>query len=158
MIDDLPEDVQQRMIAKLLGTKTAAEQFRKHEARKPDVSKSARIDLRRPRTFKPQKPILRFEYWERPSGPFGHCEWIIERYENGKLVHTHTGQDWQKRDALLIKLQASGARCEPVTVAGVVPTPIQGRRRDQRRKPSGRFDIMAQIGKLTASDLEENYD
>ncbi len=153
MIDDLPEDVQQRMIAKLLGTKTAAEQFRRHEARKPDVSKSARIDLRRPRTFKPQKPILRFEYWEGSMN--GSWSWHIERYENGRRVATHSGGDWQKRDQLLIKLQAAGLTCTPITVAGNVPTPIEGRLRDRPKPPSTRKNIMAKIGALTSDDLEE---
>jgi hypothetical protein len=141
---------EQAMIAKVFGTKTQAERFLRHERQMKTISSEAR----RSPVFKDRKPVLRFEYWERHGGSFGYSEWKIDRFENGKRVHTSSGDDWQKRDELLIKLQAAGVTCTPITVAGVVPAPIKGRMRDQRKKPSGRFGIMAQIGKLTSDDLE----
>ena len=148
------EDAKEKaMVARLLGSKVVAEDFLRHESRKQAPSTSGRIDLRRPRTFKPAKPVIRVEYWERSIGAFP--EWVIERYDNGKQVHRHTGTDWQKRDQLLIKLQAAGITCKPVTVAGVVPEPIHGRMRDQPKKPSAKAGIMAKIGNLTTDDLSQ---
>lgn len=138
------------MIAKVLGSKTGAEQFLRHEARRP-AANPGRVDFRQPKTFKPAKPVLRFEYWERHISAFP--EWIIERYENGKLVKSHSGNDWQKRDELLIKLQAGGFACKPVTVAGVVPEPIKGRMRDKPKAQSQRKAILGRIGALSSEDL-----
>jgi hypothetical protein len=141
---------EQKMIAKVLGTKTQAEEFLRHERRKPGKS---RIDIRRP--FKSRPPILRFEYWESKGDAYSHAGWTIERYENGKLIHTHSGRDWEKRDALLLRLQAAGLTCMPVVVAGVEPRSVQGRARGKRKAPGARADIIARIGTLTTDDLEE---
>jgi hypothetical protein len=143
------EDAQEKaMVAKLLGTKTQAEQFFRHETRKHD---SPKLDLRRPRTFKPRPPLIRFEYWEGCIGI--RWQWHIERFEDGKRVSEETGDDWQKRDARLIHYQAAGYQCRPVEVAGNVPEPIKGRFREQRKKPSGRFDIMSRISTVTSDDV-----
>lgn len=138
------EDAKEKaMVAKLLGTKTQAEQFFRHEARPAVRRGKSRIDLR--------KPILRFEYWEGSAGVTWN--WHIERYENGKRVSVHSGGDWQKRDELLIRLQAAGYTCTPITVAGNVPQPIRGRFREQPKKPSGRFDILKKISTVTSDDV-----
>ncbi|MGA1804431.1 hypothetical protein [Rhizobium sp. HT1-10] len=144
---------ERKMIAKVFGTKTQAEEFLRHESRPAQIRAGSRIDLRRP--FKSRPPVLRFEYWERTDGRFGLPQWTIERFENGVRVKVHTGQDWQKRNDLLIKLQAAGHPCLPITVAGVIPTPIQGLAKDKPKKPSSRIDIMKQVGKLTTDDLED---
>jgi hypothetical protein len=148
----LADPIEQKMIAKVLGTKTQAEEFLRHERRKPEPGKS-RIDIRRP--FKSRPPILRFEYWESKGDAYSHAGWTIERYENGKLIHTHSGRDWEKRDALLLRLQAAGFTCMPVVVAGVEPRSVQGRARGKRKAPGARADIIARIGTLTTDDLEE---
>lgn len=144
------------MIAKLFGTKTEAEDFLRHEGRGTSPVQKSRIDIRRPKTFKPQKPLIKFEYWERSGDSYSHASWTIERYENGKLVKQHTGRDWQRRDEIIRSVLGSGVPCVPITVAGVVPEPIAQPKIEVRKKPVGRFDIMAKIGKLTTEDLEND--
>jgi hypothetical protein len=140
---------ERRMIAKVLGTQTAANHFLRNQS-----PSHAHVHARE-RRYRPIEVRLRFEYWEGSTGT--RWLWHIERYENGMRVSEHTGDDWKKRDDLLIKLEAAGMTCTPITVAGNEPRPIQGRKRDQRKAPSGRFNIIAKIGKLTTEDLEIDY-
>lgn len=148
-----PEDERQtRMIAKLLGTKTAAEQFLRHEKARPAASGTGRI-ARRPKTFRPPQVRLKFEHWEANAAR--GREWRIDRFENGRKVHTHSGDDFGKRDELIIRLQAAGATVTPIVVAGITPRPVQGRLRDRPRRPSGRFDIMNKISAVTSDDVAE---
>lgn len=144
-----PEDERQtRMIAKLLGTRTAAQQLLRHEKARPDPSKGGRIAFR-PKTFRPPQVRIRYEHWEHDGG------WRIDRFENGRKIGTMKGSDFAKRDALIIKLQAAGATVTPVIVAGITPRPVQGRVRDRPKKPSGRLAILNKISTITSDDIAE---
>lgn len=142
------------MIAKLFGTKTEAEDFLRHEGRATSPVQKSRIDLRRPKTFKSQKPVIRFEYWDSYSSV--SSRYVVERYENGVRVMVREFNDKRKRDELLLKLQAAGVTCNPITVAGNVPAPIEGPQRAVAPVKPKRASIMSQIGKLTTNDLENN--
>ncbi|MEQ1405655.1 hypothetical protein ABK249_11990 [Neorhizobium sp. Rsf11] len=146
---------EQRMIEKVLGTKTAAEHFLRRTGKPaPSHARNTRV---RERRYRPIEVLIHYDYFDRPASDYGIGGWTIERYENGRKTAVQSGTDYQQRDDLLIRYQAAGFTCKPVTVAELVPAPIQGRMRDKPKPASSKASILARIGKITTDDLEDEY-
>lgn len=109
MVDELPEDVQQRMMEKLLG-KVNAERI-----------KTAT------RGFRPTPVIVAYEYYQLPKQLFKN--WRIDRIENGRKDQHLASLD---REACLIEVEAlrrKGFTVRQVPI-GLEPTKAQ---REQAR-------------------------
>jgi hypothetical protein len=150
-----PEDAQElRMMAKLLGSRTEAERLVSYTRPRRIDPNNVPSNAPPPRPYRRQPPRLEFVYWETVSFRFG-VQWRIERFENGRRVHCHDGDDLERRDALLIKLRAHGFKCTPVVVAGVTPTPIRGRYQDRPKKISAKAAMLKHLSDFTASNAKD---
>ncbi|MCS3741972.1 hypothetical protein [Rhizobium sp. BK661] len=123
MIDQLPEDVQQRMMEKLLG-KVNAERI-----------KTAT------RGFRPVPVVVTFEFYEF-STVFSY-QWRIDRIENGRK-EPHLGSlDRETCMAEVAALKRRGFTVRQVTI-GLEPTKSQ-RERAREAGQKRRSSIMAQL-------------
>ncbi|PCK86359.1 hypothetical protein CPT32_13165 [Rhizobium sophoriradicis] len=118
MVDELPEDVQQRMMEKLLG-KVNAERIK-------TATKG----------FRPTPVIVTYEYYQLPKQLFRN--WRIERIENGRKDQHLTNLD---KESCLIEVQAlrrKGFTVKQVPI-GLEPTKAQreqARSAGQKRRSS----------------------
>ena len=147
---------EQQMIAKVFGTKTAADHFmRSTGASRARPHVHAREADKRQRLYRPIEVRIHYEYFDRPDSDYGLGGWSIEQYQNGIKMTVQTGNDYSLRDDLLIRYQAGGFTCKPVNVAGRDPPPVRGRAKDKAKPKSNRMAIMQQVGQLTTDDLED---
>lgn len=123
MVDELPEDVQQRMMEKLLG-KVNAERIK-------TATKG----------FRPMPVRVAYEYYQMPGQLFRN--WRIDRIENGRKDHHLAHADSEDCMAEVEALKRKGFTVRQVTM-GLQPTKAQ---REQARAAGQqrRSSIMNQL-------------
>ncbi|RDJ12431.1 hypothetical protein [Rhizobium grahamii] len=109
MVEELPEDIQQRMIEKLLG-KVNAERI-----------KTAT------KNFRPTPVVVSYEFYQLPVQEFR--SWRIDRIENGRKEQHLVNVDWARCRQEIDALRAKGLTVKQVAI-GLQPTKAQ---REQAR-------------------------
>lgn len=116
MIDDLPEDVQRRMMEKLLGRDNAARLQNQKEGRR----------------FRPTAVIVTYEFYRMHDGAYHN--WRINRIENGRQeIHLQRLDEAECRSEV-IALRAKGFTVPELTIG--LP-----RAYANRTSPKGRIDV-----------------
>ncbi len=90
MIDDLPEDVQRRMMEKLLGKDNVARLSNRKDGQK----------------FRPKPVIVTYEFYEVHDMAF--YSWRIDRIENGRKESYRTHLQPDECKAEVVRLRAKG--------------------------------------------------
>jgi hypothetical protein len=117
MIDHLPEDVQRRMMEKLLGKDNVSRLTNRPEGA---------------RKFRPSAVIISYEFYRMHDGAYRN--WRINRIENGRQEVHRDYMDKDECRSEVISLRAKGFTVRELTIG--IP-----RAYANRTSPKGRIDV-----------------